>query len=375
MRFRLVEDKSLVVNDKDYEINELGIKQFFDRNGIKYKVKDTKNHYNDYVEPAEDEAEAAADTILNNAHNEENPKEQRRYIAKYDKQLAKQIPDENLKSIYDIIVDYSGNEQFVKFLNTNGSQFTDKPQSLKAIAGVIDKNMSLPLDDVLKDNDFFNDTDANISFKLKAIALMSNEQTRSEWTTRGETQNVLKDENGQWLSANKMTRMLKTIESKKHKQKGRSRARVKAREEAEKQQIEADKKQADKEKQKAYRQEVKQHKKIDSQEEQKLLNKTQGYTGRDILLKLLKKNGVKKPDKQSIYDYTKQLIKQSSMPSMGDSIIKLIDNGDFDNELESVLSQRYKSNLDKDSSKMLNRAIVKALNRGIDKTANPDESK
>lgn len=381
MQFRLVEDKTLTMSDKDYKYNEYDIKQFLDRNNINYKIKDTNDRrtYNNYSDLDDDDSEYA-ETTLKKAHNVIDPQSQKDYIASFNPSLADKLNYNdktsyyNSSHIYKTIVDFIGNEKFEKFIKTHGEVFADKPQSLRAIASILD-NMALPINSIMSDTKFFRDSDDNIVFKIKSIALLSNKETRDTWATGGENQDILKNSDGQWLSADDMRQKLGEIESNKVSQMRQQKEEQEKIEQEQQAQLEADKKQADKEKRKAYRQDAKQRKKIDSQEEQKLLNKTHGYTGKDLLTKILKKSGIKKPDKQSIYDYAKSLIKKTSIPSMSSSINKLIDNGDFDDEFEEVLSRRYKSNLDKDSSNMLDRAIVKALNSGLDKTANPDESR
>ena len=366
MRFRLVEDKILTINDSDYAANEYDLKYFLDSKDVRYKIKDANTNQeisNRSSVKNDDDTDAYIDSFKTNS-----PKVMREFISKFNNNLAHAYTDDNetLAKVYDIFYHYNASDEFSSFIQENGEKFIDKLGSLKTFANLVSDNRfsEESLKYLSTDDSFFNEPDKDVTFKLKAIALLDNEDLRKKWfgeENKLDTIDIL-GKNGKFITAEEMNTLLTQQESEAHKQ-GRIKD-DKSKEDPEKSSA--------KEKAKAYRQDVRQRKRIDSQEEQKVLNKTQGYTGRDILLKLLKKNGVKKPDKQSIYDYTKSLVKESSMPAMSDSISKMIDNGDFDGELEKVLSQRYKSNLDKDSSNMFKHAIIKALNDGIDKVAHPE---
>ena len=366
MRFRLVEDKILTISDSDYATNEYDLKYFLDSKGVKYKIKDADTNQ-EISNKSSVENDKDMDAYID-SFKTDDPKVMWEFISKFNNNLAHAYVNDKkaLSDIYDVFYHYNASDKFSSFIQENGKKFIDKLDSLKTFANLVggDRFSEKSLKHLSADDGFFNESDEDVTFKLKAIALLDDEDLRNKWFGKEnelDTIDIL-GRNGKFITAEEMNTMLAEQESKAHKQ-----GRIKN-----DKPNEDPKKLAAKEKAKAYRQDARQRKKIDSQEEQKVLNKTQGYTGKDILLKLLKKNGVKKPDKQSIYDYTKSLVKESSMPAMSDSISKMIDNGDFDDELEKVLSQRYKSNLDKDSSNLFKHAVIKALNDGIDKVAHPE---
>lgn len=401
MRFRLVEDKSITLSDKDYEI----VKKFIDEKDIKYQTKDkywfnsaddsNGGNFNNFKASLAKESERQANRfidenrdILANMSEDKlkkfiakyerkhgvkinrdtfkvEPKDskfgvnldaniKKWFIGKFNNSLANSINGDNLDTVYDVVANYNADDAFKSILNDYGDKFVDKPESLKTVAQLTSgsKLSEKSIGFIMSDKNFFNDSDDNIAFKLKAIALLDDPSAKEKWVGENAsgdksyisyvqlTKSGSKPTQGNitYLSRADMEKKLRAMQDR-HDNKVNN--------------------------------DEKRERDAKAQEKEKELETNKGPTGAKILASKFKDDG-KELNMQSFRDYAKTLVPTNDK-QVAQSMAKIIDNGDINIELRDLAETRYKSSLSEDPIDILNDKIKELLNKTMKKIAKDGE--
>ena len=368
MKFRLIEEKTITVNDRDF--NEL--KYYLNSKNINYKEVD--DYRNRYYSNEQDPNESVKDKInwFSKAINED-PNKLQAFESKYKT---------SFNTLYKLCY------------NNNLSLKTAK--------------------NLLNIDKLNNESDSDITFKIKTIAFLSNESLKNKWVNESDKEAVQHFENLKNnildLPSEQIQQELDWLEKRHNDEKDRI---EQSNQPIERQELEkeydlyksgnkeiknnknttyfnirkdvGDKNAAgekyqqvlkQRERSKLNKKDAREKATTDVKTRERLAKETEGERGKSILSKVLNKGREKKTlNRQDVYDYVKQLMDTDSPGKAGDAIAKMIDDGKFDNELDDVLNARYSSPIGNKTSDKLNDAIVKTINASLHKIANPDENK
>lgn len=327
MRFILVEDKTLTLSDDDYK-----------------KVSD-------YMKQQNIEAKNVGNRKDTNAFDEFNKntpiKHKIEFIKEINEKLVSNYKNEDLvNAYYNLLASNTTNQTMKELIQKYTSRFTDKPQALDVCSKLVNntKLNSETLRRIMKDNNFWTESDDDIAWKIKAVTAISDKDFRNRWigiNDKGKTSSIseimltksgssIKEDNVVYLSRAKMEKKLNGFQQRSDNKVVADAAKAKEQEKQEKeQQIDAEK----------------------------------GPTGKKLIAQILQADG-KEYNKQNIYDYVKTLTNKTKMKAIADGIIE---TGDFDRDLNKLLKDRYISELGDKPIDDLNREIIGKLDSLVNK--------